>query len=76
MGAEQIATLILLTFAAYASLGLLIAIAFVALGVNRVDPAARAAPIAFRLLIIPGSIALWPWVLSVWLKARRTEPVR
>lgn len=76
MDAEQIARLILLALAAYSSLGAAVAIAFVAVGVNCLDSAARGAPIAFRFLILPGSIALWPWVLALWLQARRTETAR
>jgi hypothetical protein len=76
MDAELIARLILLVLAAYALLGAAVAIAFVTVGVNRVDPAACAAPIAFRLLILPGSIALWPWVLALWRQARRTETAK
>lgn len=54
--------------AAYCLLGLLFAIPFVIVGVGRIDPAARSAPWAFRLLILPGTVALWPLLAWRWLR--------
>lgn len=73
MDAEQTAGVILLVLAAYLSLGGPVALAFVFAGVHGVDPAAGRSSLAFRLLILPASIALWPWVLVLWLHSRRTE---
>lgn len=50
----------------YAGLGLLFALAFAFRGAGKVDPAAREGTLGFRLLIIPGSIALWPLLLGRW----------
>ena len=50
---------------AYLVVGAAIAIAFVAFGLERVMPAARGA-YAFRPLIMPGLILLWPLVLLRW----------
>jgi hypothetical protein len=58
----------------YGLAGLAFAIAFVTLGVARVDPAAAGAPIGFRFLILPGSLALWPVLLSRWMRATRRRP--
>lgn len=44
----------------YAWLGLVFALWFIARGVARVDPAARGTGWGFRLLLLPGSLALWP----------------
>ena len=44
--------------------GLLFAIAFVTRGVDRLDAAAKGASWGFRLLIVPGTTALWPWLLA------------
>jgi len=52
----------------YAVIGLLFAIAFIAKGVARVDPVAAGAGWGFRLLILPGSVALWPLLLRRWLR--------
>jgi hypothetical protein len=54
----------------YVILGTLFAAPFVAKGVNRVDPAARTASWAFRLLILPGAIALWPLLAAKWWRTR------
>ena len=63
------ALIVLLLVGGYTALGTLFAIVFVAGGVGRIDPAARGAPIAFRLLILPGVAALWPLMLRRWLSA-------
>ena len=55
---------------AYMAAGVVFAVAFVTLGVQRVDPAAKGAPLGFRLLILPGSAALWPILLRRWMRAQ------
>ena len=54
--------------ALYAAVGAVAAVAFAAFGVTRVQPA----PVSLgtRILILPGAMALWPYVLIRWLKAR------
>lgn len=69
--AVAIATLFLAGLALYAATGLLFAAAFVTVGIGRVDHAAHGAPWGFRLLIIPGAAALWPWMLARWVGALR-----
>jgi hypothetical protein len=54
---------------AYVLLGLIIGIAFVTAGVTRVQPAPVS--VGARILILPGAAALWPLVLSRWLKKSR-----
>lgn len=58
----------------YLAAGVLFAIAFVSLGLARVDPAASGMPLSARLLIIPGAAALWPLMLRKWVK-RQAPPV-
>lgn len=58
----------------YLAVGLVFAIAFVSLGMARVDPAATDMPLSARLLIIPGATALWPLMLRKWAR-RQTPPV-
>ena len=53
--------------ALYAAVGVVTALAFVAFGVTRVQPAAVS--LGARILILPGAAALWPYVLTRWLKA-------
>jgi hypothetical protein len=54
----------------YAVVGGLVAVPFVLIGVDRVDPAARGA-IAFRPLLLPGAVLLWPVVLGRWIALER-----
>ena len=65
-----IAHVVLSLVVAYAAIGVACAIAFVTVGVARVDPAARSAPLGFRLLILPGSAVLWPLVMRLWWRRR------
>ncbi len=52
----------------YVAIGLVFALLFVGVGVDKLDPAAKGAPLAFRLLIIPGAAALWPVLLRRWVR--------
>jgi hypothetical protein len=53
----------------YAAIGAVTAVAFSAFGVTRVQSASMS--LGARILILPGAIALWPYVLFRWLKAVR-----
>lgn len=53
----------------YAAIGLLFAAAFVLAGAPRIDPAARATSTGFRLMILPGTAALWPLLLYKWVRS-------
>jgi hypothetical protein len=50
--------------------GLLTAAAFLTVGIDRVDPSARGA-FAFRPLLVPGVLLLWPLVLWRWAALER-----
>lgn len=58
----------------YLGIGLVFAIPFVLVGVLRMDPHARPGSWGFRLLILPGTVALWPLLLCRWLKGVSTPP--
>ena len=62
------ATIIIYGLALYAACGVVLALAFVVAGISRVQPA----PVSLgaRILILPGAVALWPYVLLRWLAAR------
>lgn len=60
----------LLALASYAAAGLLFALAFVTVGVQRLDPATAQASMAFRLIILPGAVCFWPWLLLRWIRAK------
>ena len=68
------ADFILLAVTGYAALGAVFAVPFVTSGVGRVDHAAIGAPWSFRLLILPGTAALWPLMLLKWIRATHRAP--
>jgi hypothetical protein len=57
------AEVIVFLLLAYAAVGVLFAGWFATRGVNRRDPAAARAGVAFRLLIFPGAAGLWPFLI-------------
>lgn len=58
----------------YAVIGVVFAIYFVALGISKVDRLAHGSGIGFRLLVFPGSAALWPLLLLRLLRASGDPP--
>ncbi len=67
---EAVAGWIVLTCYGYLAVGLPFGLWFALRGVNRVDPDAAAGSWGFRVLILPGSVALWPCLLRSWLRAQ------
>jgi hypothetical protein len=59
----------------YAAAGLLVAIAFVAIGITKIDPLAAGSPWSFRLLIMPGVVVFWPLLLLRWAAGSISPPV-
>jgi len=55
----------------YLAIGAVFAVSFAAGGMVLVDPATHAAPLGFRLLILPGAAALWPLLSARCLRALR-----
>jgi len=55
---------------AYAAIGLLFACIFVAVGIIQVDPLSRGSGIGFRLIVLPGVAALWPVLLTRWIRSK------
>jgi hypothetical protein len=68
-----VAIFLLSALAVYGAFGTLFALAFVFIGVGKVDATARGATPGFRLIIIPGAILLWPILLRKWLTAVKKE---
>ena len=65
-----IATILVNLAGLYLVIGLIFAIWFVIKGARTVDPAVEGTSIVFKLLIIPGSILLWPVLMRKWNKAK------
>ena len=72
---ETFAKTIVYALAVYASLGLVFAVPFVWLGVQRLDSEAQGSGIGFRLLILPGVAAFWPMFLYRWRRGIDEPPV-
>ena len=72
--ALQIASTFVQVLTIYAAIGLFFAILFVSIGAGKIDSNAKNGTIGFRLLLIPGSVALWPLLLMRWLKGTGEPP--
>ena len=70
----MLAELIMLGISAYLLSGLVFAIPFVLVGVNKIDPHAAHGSWGFRVLIIPGTMFLWPLLARRWLKGIHEPP--
>ena len=66
---HPVVAFVLIALAAYAAIGAVTALAFAAFGATRVQPAGLS--LGARILIVPGAAALWPYVLTRWIKAGR-----
>ena len=53
---------------AYSAVGIVVALAFVTIGVAQVQ--AMPVTVGARILLLPGAFVLWPLVLSRWLRTR------
>ena len=71
---ERAATLLVHALYLYGIAGLVFAIAFVTTGVKRIDSQAIGTGVAFRVLIFPGSAALWPLLLRRWISGTAEPP--
>lgn len=68
---STIASIFLILLGIYVLLGFLFVFPFVFKGATQIDEAAHETGWGFRLLIIPGTIALWPVLLKKWLNERQ-----
>jgi hypothetical protein len=66
--AASLATWLVSIFLIYLAMGALFALAFAWRGARSIDPAAAEATWGFRILILPGAAALWPFLLVRWLR--------
>lgn len=66
---ETISTAVVILVAGYTLVGLLFALPFLLRGAGRIDSAAGEGSRGFRLVILPGTIALWPVLAWKWRRA-------
>jgi uncharacterized membrane protein YhaH (DUF805 family) len=60
---------VLAALAVYLAAGAAFGLVFIVFGIARIDHGARGAPWTFRLLVLPGVIAFWPWMALLWRRA-------
>jgi hypothetical protein len=72
---ERIAVLFVDALSMYVALGIVFAIAFVCVGVKRIDAQAVGTGVGFRVLIFPGSVAFWPLLLRRWTRGSAEPPL-
>ena len=70
----MIAAAFVILLGIYLACGLVFAIPFALMGVKQIDPHAAQGSRGFRLLIVPGTMALWPLLLRRWLKGVHEPP--
>src|SRR4051794_17017330 len=66
----DVAQFIVQAVTVYAAIGGVLAMAFLLWGIDRIDPAAAGA-YAFRALLLPGAVLLWPVVALRWVALER-----
>jgi len=64
----NLVSLLLSLVGIYLLAGLIFAGPFVVRGVRQVDASAVGSTRGFRLIILPGVIALWPWLAWRWMR--------
>jgi len=68
---EMISTLLVTLLGVYGLIGILVALPFVLRGAGTLDTAATKGSLGFRILILPGAVALWPILLRKWVAAAK-----
>ena len=71
----HLATMLIHACEAYLAVGVVVAAAFLIVGIDRIDPSARGS-YAFRPLVAPGIALLWPLVLARWIALERGRTAR
>lgn len=70
---NMIAVFLFSALALYVAAGIVIGLLFVIFGVTRALAQPTAVTIGARILLLPGSILLWPLVLGRWLQSRSRQ---
>lgn len=71
-----LAETIVLFAGVYFAVGAVIAVAFLVLGVSRLDTSASGSGFLFRMTVFPGCVALWPYIFLRWLSGKKiNQPI-
>lgn len=68
---ESIATILLILLGIYLLIGIVFYFPFIKKGVHKIDDGVKAAPVFMKILIFPGTVALWPILMK---KVKKGEP--
>ncbi len=74
MTLESMVSTAVLGLTIYLAIGFIFALYFISAAVGKQDPVARKGSKGFRLLILPGSCALWPLLLVRQLRGQKVPP--
>lgn len=66
-----IISILLLMALLYVLVGLVFTAIFIFRGLEKIDEATQNASAGFKIIIIPGCIVLWPFLLKKWIHASR-----
>ncbi|MEO8770223.1 MAG: hypothetical protein ABI402_09070 [Ferruginibacter sp.] len=55
--------------------GLMFSIIFISKGLKVLDEGSHGAGIGFKLIILPGCMVFWPFLLKKWMKAKTLSAV-
>jgi hypothetical protein len=66
-------SVLLMSIALYLTTGFLFAIPFLIKGVTSIDEGAHGSSWGFRVIIIPGTIVFWPFLLRKWIRANKMK---
>ena len=66
---ETLVSILLMAAGVYLLIGLIFYIPFIRKGVHTFDDGVASAPFMMKVLIFPGTVALWPLLLRKWRKA-------
>lgn len=68
-----VAEAVVIALAVYGAAGTAFAVPFAMRGAGAIDPAAKGGTWGFRVLTLPGVVALWPLMLLKWVRAGAKE---
>jgi hypothetical protein len=73
MNATVLATWLVRAAAVYVAVGTVFSAFLLVRGLRRFDEAAAHGGLGFKLLVLPGMVALWPLVLVIWRRGQAVQ---